>query len=89
MAGRIDLVVDDQFVLRHTLDKHIINWQDSIQFVEKPLTKKEIYIATNRSNPNSDFIIKTFNSGLNKLKKSGRYQQIIDSYSLEHQLSND
>lgn len=83
IAGRIDLVLDDQFVLRHTLNKHVHEWQKSIQFVDQPLTEKRIYLATNRSNPDYKIIIDAFNSGLKKMKKSGRYQEIIDSYSLE------
>jgi polar amino acid transport system substrate-binding protein len=83
IAGRIDLVLDDQFVLRHTLNKHIHDWPKSIQFVDQALAEKKIYLATNRSNPDSEAIIAAFDAGLKKLKKSGRYQEIIDSYSLK------
>ncbi len=83
VAGRIDLVIDDQFVLRHTLNQHIHDWQKNIQFVDQALTEKKIYLATNRSSPDSEAIIAAFNTGLKKLKRSGRYQEIVDSYSLK------
>lgn len=83
IIGRIDLTVDDHYVLKHTLDKHIDNWQSKLSLVANPLTDKQIFIAANRTNPQSQAIIKAFNLGLVQLKKEGRYKKIIQSYNLE------
>ena len=65
------------------LDKHIENWEDKLAIVEKPFTKKDLYIATNRANPNSKAIIEAFNSGLAQLKATGEFDKIVRSYNLE------
>lgn len=83
IAGRIDLTLDDHYVMRFMLDRHIPSWQDRISFVDNPLTDKEVFLAANRSNPEHQALINAFNTGLKKLKKSGRYQEIISSYQLE------
>jgi polar amino acid transport system substrate-binding protein len=83
IADRIDLTLDDQHVLKHTLDKHFTGWENTLAVVENSFIEKNIFIAANRTNPESEAIIKAFNLGLAQLKKEGRYQRIVDSYLLE------
>lgn len=82
LAGRIDLTLDDHYVVRYMLDKHIKDWKNRISLVKKPFSKKDLYLAANRSNPMFKTIIEAFNSGLEQLKEEGRYESIISSYDL-------
>lgn len=83
LAGRIDLTLDDHYVVKYMLDKHIEDWENKLSLVESPLMAKNLYLAANRSNPKHKTIIKAFNLGLAQLKKEGRYDEIIKSYDLE------
>mgnify|MGYP000412030967 CR=1 FL=1 len=83
LAGRIDLTLDDHYVVKYMLDKHIINWEEELSLVEEPLTSKDLYLAANRSNPKYQTIIEAFNLGLAQLKEDGRYEKIVKSYDLE------
>jgi len=83
IAGRIDLTLDDHYVVKHMLDTHIDDWQSKLSLVENPLMAKNLYLAANRSNPKHQTIIKAFNLGLAQLKKDGRYDKIVESYHLE------
>lgn len=83
VAGRIDLTLDDKYVLKYTLDKHFTDWKSKLSLVKNSFTDKEIFIAVNRTTPESKALIQAFNLGLAQLKKEGRYQQIINSYRLE------
>ena len=83
LAGRIDLTLDDHYVVKYMLDKHVVNWEKELSLVEEPLTSKNLYLAANRSNPKYKAIIEAFNLGLAQLKKEQRYDKIIDSYDLE------
>ncbi len=83
IAGRIDLTLDDQYVIGHILDKHIKNWEDKLSIVDTPFLAKKLYLAANRSNPKYQTIINAFNLGLEQLKKEGRYEKIVKRYDLE------
>lgn len=83
LAGRIDLTLDDHYVVKYMLDTHIDDWQNKLSLVESPLMAKNLYLAANRSNPKHQTIIKAFNLGLAQLKKDGRYNEILESYNLE------
>jgi len=83
IAGRIDLTLDDHYVLEYMLERHIPNWQDKVSFVEQPLADKDIFLAANRTNPEHKAIIEAFNMGLAQLKTSGRYKEIVSSYNLD------
>jgi polar amino acid transport system substrate-binding protein len=83
IAGRIDLTLDDHYVIKYMLDKHIEDWGNKISIIDNPLTAKNLYLAANRSNPKAESIIKAFNLGLAQIKKSGHYDKIVESYDLE------
>ncbi|MEH6450412.1 MAG: transporter substrate-binding domain-containing protein [Oleispira sp.] len=83
IAGRIDLTLDDHYVVNHMLDKHIEDWENKLSLVDNPLIAKKLYLAANRSNPKHKTIIEAFNLGLAQLKKDGRYEKIVQSYNLE------
>lgn len=83
LAGRIDLTLDDHYVVKYMLDKHVVDWENELSLVEEPLTSKDLYLAANRSNPKYQTIIEAFNLGLAQLKEDGRYEKIVKSYDLE------
>jgi polar amino acid transport system substrate-binding protein len=83
IAGRIDLTLDDQYVIEYMLEEHIENWEEKLSIVDTPFMAKKLYLATNRSNPKYQTLIKAFNLGLEQLKKDGRYSKIVKSYDLE------
>lgn len=88
IAGRIDLTLDDQYVSKYTLNKYFENWQEQLSFVENPLIVKDIFLASSRSNLQHKSIIHAFNKGLNALKKSGRYDEILSRYDFINRFSS-
>ncbi|MFT7539002.1 MAG: polar amino acid transport system substrate-binding protein [Lysobacterales bacterium] len=83
IAGRIDLTLDDQYVIEYMLEEHIENWEEKLSIVDTPFMAKKLYLAANRTNPKYRTLIKAFNLGLEQLKKDGRYANIVKSYDLE------
>lgn len=83
IAERINLALDDHYVVKFMLDQHIKDWKSQLSIVKKPLTDKDLFLAANRSNPQHKVIINAFNMGLAQLKETGRYAEIVRSYNLD------
>lgn len=78
--GRIDLFVIDE-VTGWTIIKRIYpGEEDKFGVLSKEESSENLFIMFSKTNPNSKRYIQKFNSGLEKIKKSGEYRRIIESY---------
>ncbi|MCP4162149.1 MAG: transporter substrate-binding domain-containing protein [Deltaproteobacteria bacterium] len=78
LAGRIDAYPASYFVGYYQINMLFEKKQASLfTHHSKPLMTTDYYILFSKKIPNIKGIIKKFNSGLKKLKKSGRYDELV------------
>jgi polar amino acid transport system substrate-binding protein len=76
---RVDLVPADLlnglYLLEHKLPQH----QQQLEWLTPALEQRPMYLVLSKKDPANEQRIERFNLGLQQLKASGQYQQIIDS----------
>jgi polar amino acid transport system substrate-binding protein len=77
--GRIDITLDDFYVLKHALKKNK-ELRNSIYFSKTPLKQTKLYFGTKKGTQKGEKLIKIFNQGLKEIKANGTYQQILSNY---------
>ncbi len=84
LKGRIDMCVIDKYVALHLLNKKFTPQEKALlNFVEKPLQKKPLFVLFDKKNPNCKKMLEAFNNELKKLKISGKYNLILKKYNLK------
>lgn len=78
--GEIDLTLGDEKAIRYAINQYMKSFESQLEFLEKPLSKKNLYIAVSRQNPNAQKIVRDFNQALEKIKRSGRFAKIVKQY---------
>jgi len=89
LLGRVDFVLVDKYEAADSLVSERPALIGKLEFIQPSLAKNSFYVSAGRKNAKADTFIKDFNSGLAKLKKSGRYQEILYSYGQSDITSDD
>lgn len=82
VSGRIDFYVQDASVLKMDLKQIPSIDRNKVILLQPAISELNLYNLISRHIPDSERLEKDFNSGLDQLKKSGRYQQILNSYGM-------
>lgn len=80
LHNRIDLIIEDEIVAMTVIKKYYPDYIDEFVFCDKPLSTNNLYIAAGYKNPRHKEIIEAFNKGLDEIKTSGLYDEILESY---------
>lgn len=83
VAGRIELTLEDEIVAKDVLNKELPELKGKIAFTQNALVEKPLHIAVSRSHPQAKQIVADFNAGLEEIKKSGLYQQILKKHGFD------
>lgn len=89
MAGRVDYVLADKYEAADSLVSERPQLIGQLEFIDPPISSRAFHISVGTKNPKAKEIIAAFNSGLQKIKKSGRYAEILYSYGQSEQKSDD
>lgn len=81
-AGRIDIFIEDEAVIKNILKKEFPQGKTSLAFCKKTFMEKELYLAINLKNEKASAFIKSFNEGLKEIKENGKYKKILLRYDL-------
>ena len=81
LAGRIDVYAASFFVGYNLINDLYPKKGNLFTNHKKPLTDDFFYFMVSKQHPSGKDIINKVNSGLNKLKDSGKYDKIIAKYS--------
>lgn len=77
LAKRIDIFPNDPVVgsaqIRHTFTPEEVNL---FTYHEKPLVETYLHLLISKKSPNAEYFLEKFNSGLKKLKDSGRLDEM-------------
>lgn len=76
IKGRIDLTLEDELGLITSLKRDNPAMLNHIRIVDKPFSSNPLYVATGRSHKRGQALIKTFNTGLKNIRKSGQLKAI-------------
>lgn len=77
MADRVDLFATDEMSGFYMAAQLSIDPR-KLKVIEPPLSSPKGYLLASKTHPNAQWLITTFNTGLQKLKASGAYQKILD-----------
>jgi len=81
---RLDLVIADEIVAKVYITKKYPSLLNYIDFTEKALAEKKLYVTCGKKNKNSKTIIESFNNGLKFIKENGTYGKIMGKYQILH-----
>ena len=83
LAGRIDLTVEDEIVARALIAEHLPSAYDKIEFVNKPLDEKKLFVVSGLKNPRHKELINAFNKGFQIIRENGTYDKILSKYGVD------
>lgn len=80
-AGRIDVYIDDEAVIRRALADTAPASPDSVVMLDEPFSDdQDFHIMVSRTFPDSGHLLARVNEGIEKIKRSGEYQRILKRY---------
>ena len=83
-AGRIDLLVADQFVGNYIVAHHMPEKKEDIEFMESELAETmSLHVCFPESRSKSGYYLQMFNDGLHQMWQDGTLQQIFQEYRAE------
>lgn len=80
MADRVDLVLMDQAQANFLIRTHMPEKSARIEFVEPSILEEAMYLTFSRANTNAQQLAKDFEAGLNHLKESGAFGEILNKH---------
>ena len=81
--GRIDLVIGDEWVIRHELTQYFPNAIKEFEFLGRPVSRRGLHIAVSRTRPDHKEIITAFNKALAAMKADGSMEKLLEKYRAE------
>ncbi|NKD85909.1 amino acid ABC transporter substrate-binding protein [Haematospirillum jordaniae] len=82
-SSRTDLIVDDEIVVAHEL-KRTFGTTDGFSPSTHKQQEDRSYFLVSRAIKDSQKLHETFNEGLAKIRASGEYDKIVETYRREH-----
>ncbi len=76
----IDLSLDDERVLRYTLNQSMPQSIVALEILPKPLATRGVNIGVSRENPDHARIVTGFNKAIAEMKKDGTYNSIVQKH---------
>ena len=81
LDGRVDAAVSGHGVMMRIINRYLTPDEiASLELNTHILPSQELHMLLSRKTPWSDFYLESFNRGFEKLKASGRYEQILMGY---------
>ncbi|MEX0371052.1 MAG: transporter substrate-binding domain-containing protein [Tateyamaria sp.] len=79
VAGEVDAVAMNEFTGRAAIKD--LGLKDRVEVVQgRPVSIEGLHVLVHKDHPNADALISTINGGLDAIKLSGAYQQVIDRH---------
>lgn len=76
----IDLSLDDERVLRYTLNQSMPKGMMVLEILPQPLATRGVNIGVSRENPEHARIVAGFNKAIAEMKKDGTYNRIVQKH---------
>ncbi len=82
-AGRVDLAVDDEIVIKDLINRELPELREKLSFTRNALEEKPLYIASSLQHPRGAEIIAAFNEGLKQIRSNGEYQALLKKHGFD------
>ncbi len=82
IAQWIDFILLDELVGMHLLRERFSENMDTIGVLEKAESFDEMHLLISKTYPDAEALTTQFNEGLKRLKESGEYQKILETYQI-------
>jgi ABC-type amino acid transport substrate-binding protein len=79
--GRLDMGVCDRIVGRTIIKR--LGLEGRLKTLPKPLFRAGLHLVAGKRHPRGEAIIRTFNAGLEAIRRSGEYRRILESYGVK------
>lgn len=79
LKKRIDIMPIDKLVFKHYMSSNKLG--DQLVSIEPAISSNDLHLLFSKKDPKGEEKLKAFNSGLKKIKDSGRYQEIIKEFN--------
>lgn len=77
--GRVDLVPADKLNGLYLVDEKLPQYAGQLDWMTPALEQRPMYLLLSKKDPRSEALIQRFNNGLQQLRQSGQFQQILDN----------
>ncbi|MEL6464012.1 MAG: transporter substrate-binding domain-containing protein [Pseudomonadota bacterium] len=79
VAGQVDAVAMNEFTGRAAIKD--LGLKDQVDVVQgRPVSIEGLHVLVHKGHPNADALLSTINGGLDAIKLSGAYQEVIDRH---------
>ncbi|MCZ4279955.1 transporter substrate-binding domain-containing protein [Kiloniella laminariae] len=79
--GRVDAVIDDELVVRHTA-RMLYPEGDPFRYAKHVLEAKDLFLAISRKSPDHQKIMALFTRELEQMKADGSYDKLLEKHGL-------
>ena len=76
----VDLTLDDERVLRYTINQSMPQSMAALDILAKPLAMRGINIGVSRKNPDHAMIVARFNKAIAEMKEDGTLDRIVQKH---------
>ncbi|WP_439887211.1 substrate-binding periplasmic protein [Pseudomonas sp. MBLB4123] len=76
-AGRVDLMLEDEFVARHHLGRTLHDIRDGLEFVPQPLSENGLHILVSLERPDHQHIAEAFDQAIAAMREDGSYAAVL------------
>lgn len=76
-AGRIDLILEDEYVARNHLAQEEPDVRDALQFLAQPLSENSLHILVSLKHPEHRLIVERFDAAIAAMKADGSYAELL------------
>ena len=80
VEGKVDLTLDDERVLRYTLNQSMPFRMAGLEILAKPLAIRGVNIGVSRKNPDHAIIVSRFNQAIAEMKADGTHNRIVQKH---------
>lgn len=84
-AGRVQLVVEDELVAQHYLNRELSEVRGGLEFLPQPLSANGLHILVRRSHPLHQQVAQDFNREIEAMREDGTYARIYQRHGLRLQ----
>lgn len=82
-AGRVDLTLDDEIVIKDLINRQLPELKDKLSLTRNALEEKPLYIASSLKHPRGAEIIAAFNKGLQQIRANGEYETLLKKHGFD------
>ncbi|MCQ9424806.1 transporter substrate-binding domain-containing protein [Pseudomonas sp. LJDD11] len=76
-AGRIDLILEDEYVARNHLALEEPDVRDALEFLAQPLSENSLHILVSLKRPDHARVVERFDAAIAAMKADGSYYELL------------